>query len=272
MPGEAIASTTRVPKTFSDFIGPLIIVGALAFIVHLARPGSGTMFDHDHFGGTMVGLGAAVIAVVIGGYMTRSSLRASALRGPCPSCGVVENRRFENPADPTSLPTACGVCIAYLRASGNDMREEALDRERRGLPYVLSADQYLPAAKRTNRNGFKFEMPAMCGVCGDPNAPYHREISDGDHFGKGIGPLWSQSTHVLPQAGMGPSAATEDDKHSRGLSGLKIPVCAKHTEDEDMMNDVLKYSSGTLDFASYRYYKAFCELNQITRASTKRRG
>ncbi|HEX4452950.1 MAG TPA: hypothetical protein VH143_18880 [Kofleriaceae bacterium] len=107
--------------------------------------------------------------------------------------------------------------------------------------------------------------------CGDPNARHHRKIAVGDHFGRDIGPLWSQSSHVLPQAGMGPSAPTDDDKNSRSLSNLSAPVCAKHTEAADPMTDVIKYSSGTLEFRSYRYYKAFCELNQIVRASAKRR-
>ena len=67
---------------------------------------------------------------------------------------------------------------------------------------------------------------------------------------------------------MGPSAPNED---RRGLSNLSAPVCAKHTENEDPLTDVIKYSSGVLEFRSYRYYKAFCELNQIERAAVKRR-
>src|SRR5664279_1587509 len=201
--------TARVPKTLGVFVGPLIIVGASAFIAH-------------HFGGMVVGLAVGVIAAVIGGFVLRSALRAVVLNGPCPSCNTVATRQFENPPDPRSLPTACGACVAYLRANGNAMREEALDSPSGNLavrfPYSLGADQYMPAVKRTNRNAFKFEMPAMCASCGDPHATFKREIADGDHFGKGIGPLWSQSTHVLPQPGMGPSAPTEDDKNSRGLS------------------------------------------------------
>ena len=70
----------------------------------------------------------------------------------------------------------------------------------------------------------------------------------------------------------GAPGINEPDENSTGLSTLKVPVCAKHTWKADPPGEVLKYSSGTLEFRSYRYYKAFCELDHITRASVKRRG
>ncbi len=49
------------------------------------------------------------------------------------------------------------------------------------------------------------------------------------------------------------------------------PVCALHTAELDAFREVMGYSSGDLKFASYRYYKAFCELNHIARTTTKPR-
>ncbi|MEO6771710.1 MAG: hypothetical protein ABI467_01645, partial [Kofleriaceae bacterium] len=87
MPDEA---TIRLPNR--NWFGPIFIVGAVALIVHLARPSSGTMFDDDNFGGTFWGLAVSVIGLVSGYFMTRSTLRNVILRGPCPRCGAVAVR------------------------------------------------------------------------------------------------------------------------------------------------------------------------------------
>ena len=234
------------------------------------------MFDNDNFGGTVVLGAAGIVATVVGIVMVRAMFRGIGLRGPCPCCGAVADRGFESPIDPKSLPTQCGTCIAYLRANAkNEVREEVdapLHTLAVELPYALSADQYMPAVQHTNRKFFKFAMPKMCAACGDPNAHDHRAIKDGDHFGNDLGPFWSQSSHVLPQAGLAHrSEPTADDLNSKGLSNLQAPVCEKHNAEAEPLWEVIGYSSGKLQFASYRYYKAFCELNNITRASVKKR-
>ncbi len=269
MPNEA---TSRAPRTLRDFIGPVVVVGAVVLIVHVVRPEAGTMFDDDNFGGTVVLGMAAIVAAVVGVVVTRATLRRVALRGPCPSCGAMALRGFASPADPTSLPTQCGTCIAYLRATEADEVREETDAQVQHLavkfPYALRADQYMPAVQHTNRRFFTFEMPPMCATCGDPNATHKRDINDGDHFGDGLVDLAS-SGHAPGRVGAAPSSPTQDDKNSQGLSNLKAPVCEKHTESADTFGDVIGYSSGKLEFASYRYYKAFCDLNNITRASVK---
>jgi len=267
MPGEP---TTRAPATARDFLGPLVFLGAIGLIVHVVRPASGTMFDDDNFGGTVVLGAVAIVATVLGAIFTRATLRGVGLRGPCPSCATVAVRRFESQLDPRSLATRCGTCIAYLRANPSDEVHEETDAQVQHLavkfPYALSADQYTPAVKHTSRRYFTFAMPTFCATCGDPDASHKREINDGDHFGNDLSSL-ATSGHVPGRVGAAPSAATDDDKNSRGLSNLKAPVCSKHTEDADPFGDVVGYSSGKLQFASYRYYKAFCECNNITRAS-----
>ncbi len=270
MPG---ANTTRLPfwavwpHALLELASPIMLAGVGIFIVHLVRIGFGSMFDDDHIGSTVVGFVAAVIAAVFGGLGTQklvATLRATVLHGPCPCCGAIAARRFESLTDRWSPSTACGVCIAYVRRDGLEMREVALETfEMIGRPYTLHSDQYLRAVKHTNRNYFKFEMPAMCSVCGDPDAPFMRDIGDGDAFGTSLDGFWSQQNHVLPGAGMGPSAPTVDDENSRGLSQLRTPVCAKHTKDAEVFGEALEYARGKLEFASYRYYKAFCESNDI---------
>ena len=278
MPGEHDPSA-RIPFSLGELIAPGVLVGvlvgAIALLVHLVHPSSGTMFDEDNIGPTVVLGPVAIVALVVGIVIVRSSLRAVMLKGPCPACGTVAARGFESPVDDRSLPTQCGTCIAYLRANSKDEVLEEVDGPAHGLsvkfPYVLAADQYMPAVQHTNRKFFKFAMPKMCAACGDLNAHGKRPIKDGDHFGKDLGP-WSQQYHVLPQVGSAHrSEPTEDDLDSKGLSNLRAPVCEKHTENADMFGDVIEYSSGKLEFSSYQYYKAFCELNNITRASVKRR-
>lgn len=264
---------TRAPRKPSDFSGPLLVLAAFGLIVHVVHPASGTMFDNDNFGGTVVMGAVAIIAGVIGGFMTRSAMRRVALRAPCPSCGSVMDRQFENPMDPKSLPTPCSTCIAYLRATPRNEVNEETDANVQNLatkfPYGLSADQYTPAVKHTNRRLYKFEMPPMCAICGDTSAKHERDINDGDAFGDDVFDVLNAG-HIPGRVGAAPSAPTEDDKYSRGLSALKAPVCDRHTESADPFGDVIQYSQGKLEFASYRYYKAFCELNHITRATARR--
>ena len=153
------------------------------------------------------------------------------------------------------------------------MHEESFDHPIHGYPYVLTATQYKPAAKdpADTRRNFKFAMPTMCSICGDPDAPFKRTIYNSNNYDKDLFEL-ANSGHAIGQVGSIPSGVTEDEKNDRRLGTLKSPVCAKHTEDADRFADPLCRSGGDLRFASYRYYKAFCELNNITRAPTKRRG
>ena len=118
----------------------------------------------------------------------------------------------------------------------------------------------------------------MCAVCGDPDARHRRDIGNGDSLAGDLGALGALGSVAatvaeVPRGRVGPvyrvvssAAPDQTEKESRGLSHVKAPVCAKHTENEEPFGDALEYSSGKLEFASYRFYKAFCELNHIERA------
>ncbi|MEO8845363.1 MAG: hypothetical protein ABI591_29685, partial [Kofleriaceae bacterium] len=196
-------------------------------------------------------------------------MRVVSVEGPCPSCGANTVRRFDKPEDPTSGPSACGACIAYLRTSETTLREEAIEAKD---DYELVPTQYLPALQSvSNRGGFKFAMPTMCAICGDPHAHHKFTIKDGDALVDGPMDLFTKH-NIVPMVGMAPNAGppTEDQKNSKGLSRLTAPVCDKHTEQEEPFGAPLEYRFGTLAFVSYRYYKAFCEMNNITRAPVKK--
>jgi hypothetical protein len=263
---------------------PLLVVAAIGWVGYLVHLGIGTSFDDAHVGATVVGTLAFAVGAVVGGYGTsrlKASMRSVTMQGACPCCGAMRQRTFEDPSSSKSPPTPCGACIAYLRATGDEMREEAVDAfEMIRTPYVLTAEQYRPAVKLTNRGGYTFEMPTMCAVCGDPAAPHRRDIGNGDSLADDLGALGALGSVVstvadVPRGRVGPvyrvvssTAPDQAEKDSRGLSHLKAPVCAKHTEKEESFGDALEYSSGKLEFASYRFYKAFCELNHIDRGSS----
>ncbi len=270
-----------------ELLSPLLVLASLGWCIHLASLGIKAMFDDENVGSTVVGTLAFAIAAIAGGYGTSlllASIRSVVLRGACPCCNEVRQRTFEDPANAKSPPTPCGACIAYLRASGDEIREEGLERyEMIRTPYVLTATQYGPAVKRTNRGYFTFDMPTMCAVCGAAHAPHEREIGNGDSLGADLGvlgaaiaiaadlsgtPSWDPKSHVLPVAGaVRSSGPSEAEQNSRGLSRLKAPVCDKHTENAEPFGEALEYNSGKLEFASYHFYKAFCELNDIERVT-----
>lgn len=268
MPGETAAR--RIPESvLAKLLGPAVIVGGIAWIVHLARPKTGAMFDDDNIGPTVVFGAIALVIIIIGIFLTRSSMRVVSVEGPCPSCGANAVRQFDKPEDPTSSPSPCGACIAYLRASETALREEAIEATEN---YVLVPNQYLPALQRvSNRGGFKFEMPTMCAMCGVPHAQHKFKIKNGDALVDDPIELFTKH-NIVPMVGMAPNAGppTEDEKNSKGLSRLTAPVCDKHTEEAEPFGAPLEYRSGALEFVSYRYYKAFCEMNNITRAPSKR--
>jgi hypothetical protein len=286
--------TTRLPlwkgwtlnEAAFELVSPLLVLASLGWCIYLAHLGITAMFDDANVGPTVFGTLAFAVAAIAGGYGTSlllTSMRSVVLRGACPCCGEVWQRTFEEPSKTKVRPTPCGACVAYLRATGDEIREEGLEQfEMFRTPYVLTAEQYRPAVKRTNRNYFTFQMPAMCALCGAPHAPHKREIGNGDSLGADLGvlgalasvaadvagaPSLSPRDHVLPVTGAAhTSGPNEAEQNSRGLSHLKAPVCDKHTESEKPFGDALQYNSGKLRSAGYCFYKAFCELNHIERA------
>lgn len=61
----------------------------------------------------------------------------------------------------------------------------------------------------------------------------------------------------------GPRSPTDEDRLREELADVKVPVCAKHANERP-----LACMDGTLEFASYRYYKEFLALNYIDAPQT----
>src|SRR3569833_2436829 len=100
MPAEPPAR--RIPETtLAKLFGPVVIAGGIAWIVHLARPKVGTMFDNDNVGPTVVFGAVALIIIIIGIFLIRSSMRVVAVEGPWPGGGGGAGRRGEGRAGPS---------------------------------------------------------------------------------------------------------------------------------------------------------------------------
>jgi hypothetical protein len=252
---------------------PVFVWGVRWFIAMFRE---GHLFDDDHFGHTIGGgLIVGFITLVSGIYVAGliSSLRNVVLDSACPCCGANRRRNFGNPH--SESPTACGACLAYLRANGLEVTEESLEAMTENLePYEVSSERYLPAVRRDNHNHFEFRWPDMCSVCGAV-ATQRRDIGEWGKIQVDMGVLGEVVHIVGVEAGVAPRRDSEMIHHNPSpttksgtqqldseLKYLRVPVCAKHTRDE-WYGTPLKFKSGMLVFASYRYYKAFCELNQI---------
>ena len=219
---------------------------------------------------TLVTVGAVIVAWRVGSVTWDAS--TSVLASACPACGTRAERTF------TAAPASCGTCAAYLRATGLEVREESPDALDLSIPpYALPPERYLPVAKRDNHNHFKFAMPAMCAVCGAADAPKLHKIKDWSIASAGgnggiLGAVVSAAVtevastsytynhHPVSSAEPTPSA-----QYDHLLARLQAPVCVAHaTIPYSAGDNVLAFHDGQLEFASYRYYKAFVVLNGIT--------
>jgi hypothetical protein len=106
---------------------------------------------------------------------------------------------------------------------------------------------------------FKFSIPPSCAVCSSPEAPLQRQarVNGYSPAAPGITDalLWKSQGNPVHHPSHGELL---DD----ALKKLAVRVCEKHAA-KAYSHDPLSSSDGVLSFTSYRYYKAFCELNQI---------
>lgn len=261
-----------------------LLGGCAWWVLHLVH-GYGHLFEEGGsilatIGGTALFAIALIVAILCLGAVP-AHFRRIVIESECPRCGVRAVRTFSSPSDEGRVPTECGHCIAYLRTDGERVREEDLDAcDTTWFPFRVTPARYLPAARQDGRTRFVFRMPALCAVCGSPDARERREIGNlmggtgsvlGEIVGEIVdtelryagrswqvaGPLFGNSTASRPDN------PTPEEQRDRALDKLEVPVCARHTEAAAPGEDALKHSNGDLLFASYRYYLEFLALNQI---------
>ena len=228
----------------------------------------------EHFGDTVVG-GALALAGLgmgaLGARLFRSQRRAFVVVSACPVCGVEKQHDFGDATDKKAWPTPCGRCIAYLRIHPKklEVREEALSAaDPRRTAYKLRSEQYEPVVPRRDDGDrqFEFAMPAMCAVCCAPDSPFVAEIGYAgtvDARGGLTGELLWRS-YDNPSNGQ----ITRDDAFERALMHIQTPACEKHSKR--FGGYAMKYDGGEARFASYGFYKAFCETQPHRRVGDSR--
>jgi hypothetical protein len=244
----------------------------------------------DNFGGTFWGGLLSIVGLAIAGFgvwLFISAVRTPVIASACPVCGIERVRGFfERPPPTTELaklsktarrralhkaedegaPTPCGACIAYLRIHLDtlEVREQSIVAiGEHTTPYGVRPVQYVSVVKRGDDadHTFQFQFPAMCAVCGSPDAPLRRKVSDRfprDARGGVVDTLLWRSSHNAPLD----HKKTPSEELDDGLRGLETPVCANHTQTV-YDSDAVTFDNGSLNFAGYRYYKEFCALNRI---------
>lgn len=245
----------------------------------------------DNFGGTFMGGLLSLAGLAIAGFglwLFNGARKTPVIACACPVCGIDRIRGFiEQPTPSKAManlsekarrraiekmekdgwPTECGACIAYLRIRREtlEVREQSIDASDTSLThYRVTPDQYVSITKRGDdaERTFQFQFPAMCAVCGAPDAPLRRKVGDPN---RSLGTTDIIDDYLLWEHPSFPGPKTGGEQLDDALRGLETPVCANHTQT-DYRGDALAYERGTLRFASYRYYKAFCALNGITNA------
>jgi hypothetical protein len=259
-------------------VAPVVLLWSVWRLIGIVR--AGHMFDDTNLGHTVVVGGFFVVIALVSLVFTSILLgttRTVLVESVCPRCGVVRKRNFGTTTK--NAPAACGACWAYLRADGNEVSEECAEAVKTiGLPYELTSKHYLSVVRRDNHSHFKFAWPEMCAVCGNP-ATKRRVIGEWGKINTDLGVLGEVVHIVGNEAGFIPDRYNEminhaapvttkspSDRLDGELRHLKVPVCGKHTDDETPFDNPLEFRSGAMVFASYRYYRAFCELNRIGEA------
>ncbi len=254
-----------------ELASPLLILWAAKTVI----------FGDREFGDYALGA-ILLVAGVIGLTMLRGEFRKVVLDSPCPVCGAQARRSFPEASKQKLYPTPCGSCVAYLRASGVEVREERLEAD--GSFYIVPAARYVSSVARDGDGKFQFAMPAMCGRCGSGNAHELRDIIEvGEHIGGGgsgaLGKVMAGAAREAVNTGAptrysdglhhATSGAPTADAADAALKGIKVPVCPKHTLAASRTGDPVAYTHGDLWFQWYGFYRAFLALNKLDGGADK---
>ena len=176
----------------------------------------------------------ALAALAIGiGILYSYFIADRDIEAPCPVCG--KKQRWT----PPSASEECFACSRHMRVEiDRTIREVSLDDTTRCTLYAYDAFENAIA----EGGHVAIVMPQLCAVCGAPPTTTGKVNNDRD-------------------------LKAEDDKEAvtaQDLAALAVPLCAQHADQTPITLDAY---IGSLDIASYRYYRAFMIANQLPRKS-----
>lgn len=188
----------------------------------------------------------------------------------CPACGERVWFEFTRRAvGPEPLVARCEKCLAYVVLRDRQIAEAPLETLADMQRFWVYTEQY---ERRVRRDaGIRFNLPRFCAVCGAADAPYQREIwvllQD-----RGVNDeVWRELNYARTGSrghGNGTRPSTPTGITGRDFLDLKVPTCELHKKYRAEPEPLICDDSGTLSFASYRYYKAFCVGNHIAPADS----
>jgi hypothetical protein len=255
--------TSQFWLLFTFVFCPLCVILSVRYFLGLRH------VDHlfDNFGEYLLPSALAAVGILMGpvGLVTLQSLRrAYVIVSACPACGFEASRDFGKADRKNPWPVPCRHCLAYLRVHPTKLvvrevpRNEPTDHL---FQFGLIEEQYVgivPRRDETDRP-FAFAMPTICAICSAPDAPFLSEIG---YCGDTSDPKGAMRGILYPMNYVGKATPSRNDELDNANRHIKTPVCAQHKDSIAMERD-----SGFLRFATYRYYREFCALNNITEGS-----
>ena len=255
--GKRVTGESGMPAGLTMYIvaALLVVLAVRSFAAH-----------DSTFGGLYVF--GALVAALVARTFRGDAKRTSDILSSCPVCDVERQRSFMAVRDEREVTTACEACIAYLRVNLDSLAVTEEPADATGGTYSVSPAQYSSVTPSA------LQMPTMCAVCGASPAPLLRTLDpvtepDAGVIGavaSGVATEVAYETNILRAdrryGSNTPSPGAELDFQ---LGKLEMHVCEKHTS---ITARGCEYDDGTIFFGSYRYYKAFCELNHIKAKST----
>jgi len=205
---------------------PLTLLAAAYHVVQIAR-GQADLIDIATAGYVV----AAIVALIFLGLL-RTQLQSS------------------------SSPPSCGACIAYLCADGLNVHEPPSTATYAVPCFDVKVERYAGVAQVDSKGHYQVPMPSLCAVCGSVDARNHRDIGSPHRTDLGVvGSVANEYVSAHRQGAIKEFASPLPGvpRHEINLCWMRIPVCARHTLDEDPWNVGVLYETDVLRFQNYGF-------------------
>lgn len=207
--------------------------------------------------------GLALVAVIGCVLLNLARTDGQPLEAACPVCGTRGIWSYIDAVDhPNPIGQLCSACGAYDGTNGLEIRELSLDAKGE---FEIDSDRYAKHVKRDAEGRMTFTMPSFCAVCGSDEATHRRKIDAySAESARGGGELVRQANYALTgHRGQIQNFTPADAIRGVNLQHLEVPVCDRHVTPSAQPDAMWTNDAATLRFGSYRFYKAFCSLNDI---------